>query len=76
MKKDLVTSVKKIAKFLGKEVTDENIGELLDHLCFKKMKHNLAVYYENATKEIYSGEERRSFMRKGEVGDWENHKDE
>ena len=71
MKKVLATSVRKVAEFLVKEVTDEKIGELLDHLCFKKIKHNLAVYYENATmKEIYSGD--GHFMRE-EVGDWKNH---
>ena len=72
MKKDLATSVRKVAKYLGKEIRDEKMEELLDHLSFKKMKHNPAVNYEEGTrKEIYTGG--GHFMRKGEVGDWKNY---
>ena len=71
MKKDLATNVKKVAKFLGKEVTDENIEALVDHLSFKKMKNNPAVNKEDKVgKTLHMSD--GNFMRKGEVGDWKN----
>ena len=72
MKKDLATSVKKVAKFLGKEVTDENIEALVDHLSFKKMKNNPAVNRDDDISKTFHMSD-GNFMRKGEVGDWKNH---
>ena len=72
MKKDLATSVRKVAKFFGKEVTDENVAMLVDHLSFQKMKNNPAVNREDAkAKNYFAGD--GNFMRKGEVGDWKNY---
>ena len=72
MKKDLASSVRKVAKFLGKQVTDEKVEALVDHLSFKKMKNNSAVNREDrkATKVFTNN---GNFMRKGEVGDWKNY---
>ena len=72
MKKDLASNVRKVAKFLGKELTDENVEAMVDHLSFKKMKNNPAVNKEEG-KAIRLFNESGSFMRKGEVGDWKNH---
>ena len=72
MKTDLATNVRKVAKFLGKELTDENVEALVDHLSFKKMKDNTAVNRKHDLEKPFFTED-GSFMRKGEVGDWKNY---
>ena len=69
MKNDLAPNVRKVAKFLGKKVTDKEVEALVDHLSFEKMKNNPSVNYENGM--IFTRES--NFMRKGEVGDWKNY---
>ena len=72
MKKDLATSVRKVAKFLGKEVIVGKVEALVEHLSFNKMKNNPAVNRKGGMmKEIFTGD--GYFMRKGEVGDWKNY---
>ena len=43
MKADLASVVRKVAAFLGKAVSDEDMPGLLEHLTFDKMKDNPAV---------------------------------
>ena len=38
MKKDPHSSAEKVAKFLGKDVSDEDLEKLLHHTSFKRMK--------------------------------------
>ena len=72
MKKDLALSVKKVAKFLGKDVSDKMVQSLVDHLSFKQMKNKPAVNKEERKKlGLLTGE--GHFMQKGEVGDWKNY---
>ena len=68
MKKDQASSIRKVAKFLGKELDDEKVRILVEHLSFEKMKINSAV-----NKEEFSKTDIGSFMRKGQVGDWKNY---
>ena len=71
MKKDLASNVRKVAKFLGKDVSDEMVEALVDHLSFKQMRNNPAVNKEERRKlGLFTGE--GSFLRKGETGDWKN----
>ena len=72
IKEDLATNVRKVSKFLGKELTNENVEAMVDHLSFKKMKNNPAVNKEQA-KIAKRFNEEGSFIRKGEVGDWKNY---
>ena len=70
MKKDLSGSLRKAARFLGKELKNEEA--LIDHLSFKKMRYNTAVNKDGGKKHgmcLNDG----NFMRKGEVGDWKNY---
>ena len=70
MKKDLAASLRNVARFLGKELKNEEA--LLDHLSFKKMKDNTAVNKDEIRQHgmcLNDG----NFMRKGEVGDWKNY---
>lgn len=70
--KDFRGTVKEIAHFLGKPISEAQLAELEQHCSFRSMQHNKSVNY--------SWEEQRGmwreggqFMRKGEVGDWKNH---
>ena len=40
MKKDLASIIKKIAEFLDVELSDENLGKLVEHTSFKSMRAN------------------------------------
>ena len=72
MKKDLAMNIKKVAKFLDKDITDDMLGKLVDHLSFTKMKNNAAVNREDGVLNGIFNEEGH-FMRKGEIGDWKNY---
>ena len=72
MKKDLAPSIQKVAKFLGKDISDDMLGKLVDHLNFTKMKNNAAVNREDGVLNGFFNEGGH-FMRKGEVGDWKNY---
>eukprot|EP00795_Rhopilema_esculentum_P001668 gene1668-16143_t len=72
LKADLAGNIRKVAKFLGKEITEEQVGILVDHLSFKKMKENNSVNLE-AFQDGKIMKKEGSFFRKGEVGDWKNY---
>ena len=83
MKKDLQSVIRKVAKFLGGEVSIDDMTKLHDHLSFNNMKKNPAVnkqdfiqFLTKLHKEHYgidpplpNGE----FIRKGEVGNWKEY---
>ena len=72
LKKDLTPSTRKVAKFLGKDISDEMVEKLVDHLSFKKMKNNASVNLEDMVVHGFFKKEGH-FMRRGEVGDWKNY---
>ncbi|KAK4406632.1 Cytosolic sulfotransferase 14 [Sesamum angolense] len=75
MKRDAVSHVRKIAKFLGLPFSEEEekkglIGEISDLCSFEKLK-NLEI---NKNGHVHHGYfANSSFFRKGEIGDWRNH---
>ena len=72
MKKDLASSVKKVARFLGKNVSEEMVEALVGHLSFKQMRNNPAVNKEERRKlGLMTGD--GCLLRKGEIGEWKNH---
>lgn len=76
MKRDLLPVIRRVAKFLGKTLTDDQIEKLKNHLSFESMKKNPAVNYEPLVEFVKKciGEKYASdgiFMRTGTVG---NHK--
>lgn len=75
MKKDLKTSVKLIAAFLEKSLTEEEIEIISNHCSFKKMSSNSKANYSH-WKESGMANKDQTFMRKGEIGDWKNYFDE
>ena len=72
LKADLAGVIRKVGKFLGKEITEEQVGILVDHLSFKKMKQNKSVNLEGLQDGKILKKE-GNFIRKGEVGDWKNY---
>uniref|UniRef100_UPI00358E30E1 amine sulfotransferase-like n=1 Tax=Myxine glutinosa TaxID=7769 RepID=UPI00358E30E1 len=71
MKKDLPAVVRRISKFVGKHLTEEQLLAVVKHSSFKAMKASPTVNKENLDSvfDLTKGK----FMRKGKVGDWKNH---
>ncbi|XP_065109599.1 sulfotransferase 2B1-like isoform X2 [Paramisgurnus dabryanus] len=69
---DLKGSVEKIAKFLGKSLSQEVIEKIADHCVFKNMKQNKMSNFSMVPEEIMD-QKKSAFLRKGVAGDWKNH---
>ncbi|XP_033759331.1 sulfotransferase 1E1-like [Pecten maximus] len=69
MKRDLLTSVRNIASFLGVEDNPELFEKIVEKCDFKKMKNSgtFGAPWKSLTKDGTS-----PICRKGEVGDWKN----
>lgn len=74
MKKDLVATVKKCAAFMEvKDLSEDDILKLCDHLNFEKMQNNPAVNLEPLLH--FNDKDTKpdmKFIRKGQIGDWKN----
>ena len=83
MKRDLRGTIQKVADFLGKSLTKEQLDGLEVNLHFSSMKKNpwvnksMAYAYSPLTAEELEARAAKEpppqFMRKGETGDWKNH---
>ncbi|XP_043231475.1 sulfotransferase family cytosolic 1B member 1-like [Amphibalanus amphitrite] len=83
MKRDLRGTIQKVADFLGKSLTKEQLDGLEFNLHFDNMKKNpwvnksMAYAYSPLTAEeleaMAAKEPPPQFMRKGQTGDWRNH---
>ena len=76
MKRDLASCIHKVAKFLDKDITEEQVRLLENHLSFESMKNNPTVNLEFMREIGFNDIEGGRFMRKGEVGDWKNYFDD
>ncbi|XP_030749806.1 sulfotransferase family cytosolic 1B member 1-like [Sitophilus oryzae] len=74
LKQDLPGVIDRVAIFLGKNLSQEQIYTLADHLSFDNMKNNTAVNYDWLVKlsSKYKADKNSSFMRTGKVGDYKN----
>ncbi|XP_046958961.1 amine sulfotransferase-like [Lynx rufus] len=73
MKKDLKGSLSKVCKFLGKELSEEEMDSIVRQATFQNMKYDPRANYKNVIKTRYGLEAKGHFLRKGTIGDWKNH---
>ena len=69
---DLRGGIEKVARFLQKPLTDDQLTRLTEHLRFENLSKNKAVNSESY-KEIGLMNTDGHFVRKGKTGDWKNH---
>ncbi|KAM3856401.1 amine sulfotransferase-like [Vipera latastei] len=71
MKKDLRRSVLKICNFLGKQLTEKEVDDVVDKATFDNMKVDSRANYTFMPSDILDFS-KGNFLRKGTVGDWKN----
>eukprot|EP00058_Branchiostoma_floridae_P007959 XP_002593447.1 hypothetical protein BRAFLDRAFT_206592 [Branchiostoma floridae] len=69
MKKDIRSSVKTIAAFLEKELTDEHLALILNSCSLESMRKTLAEHYTKGSCNISTS----LSVTQGMVADWKNH---
>ena len=70
MSRDLPKAVRKVAAFLGKAPSDDDVSKICGHVSFDNMRNNPQT---NASQEGHYKVKESAFIRKGQVGDWKNH---
>ena len=73
MKKDLTPAVTQIATFMGYNLTDDVIKNIVEATTFDKMKNNPVASKKMTFDAEFNKDGSGSFVRKGIVGDWKNH---
>ncbi|XP_012281586.1 sulfotransferase family cytosolic 1B member 1 [Orussus abietinus] len=79
MTQDQAAAIKRAANFLGKQLSEEQLAELCEHLKFSNMAANPAVNLERfleLRKTEVEEDPDIKFIRKGKVGDWHNYMSE
>ncbi|XP_070788894.1 amine sulfotransferase-like isoform X1 [Pituophis catenifer annectens] len=71
MKKDLRSSVLKICHFLGRELTEKEVDDVVDKATFDNMKADSRTNYASVNPTL-ADSSKGVFLRKGIVGDWKN----
>ncbi|XP_036405605.1 sulfotransferase 2B1-like [Megalops cyprinoides] len=68
---DLNDSVSRIARFMGKSLSEEVTKKIADRCTFKSMKQNKMSNYSLVPQEVFD-QKKSEFLRKGIAGDWKN----
>ncbi|XP_037074426.1 sulfotransferase family cytosolic 1B member 1-like [Pollicipes pollicipes] len=71
---DRAAVVRRVATFLGRPATDDQVESIVSHTSFGAMKENPGTNFRHWEKKglVTAGQE-GTFMRKGQVGDWRNY---
>ena len=70
--KDHVGTIKKLAKHLGKELSDEMVEKIREATTLSSMRQNKDFNWSKA-KEAGICDKKSEFIRKGAIGDWRNY---
>ncbi|XP_030064674.1 sulfotransferase 1 family member D1 [Microcaecilia unicolor] len=68
MKEDPANEIRKLMRFLEKDLREEVLEKIIHHTSFQFMKKNPMTNYEGLSHDTVF-----PFMRKGITGDWKNH---
>ncbi|KAL6467440.1 hypothetical protein MHYP_G00231170 [Metynnis hypsauchen] len=71
MIKDLRSEVERICVFLGKNLSENELEDVVKHSTFKNMLNNDQANYRQISSSLLD-QQNGSFLRKGTVGDWKN----
>ncbi|XP_062393693.1 sulfotransferase family 2, cytosolic sulfotransferase 3 [Sardina pilchardus] len=72
MVKDLRGALRRFSKFLGRELTEQSLEQVVSHCTFDSMKTNDMSNFSLIPQDIMD-KKKSPFLRKGIVGDWKNH---
>ncbi|KAG5271613.1 hypothetical protein AALO_G00181980 [Alosa alosa] len=72
MVKDLRGALARFSKFLGRELTEQSLEQIVSHCTFNTMKTNDMSNFSLIPQDIMDNK-KSAFLRKGIVGDWKNH---
>lgn len=70
MSNNLQATIQKVAAFLGKTLTNEQVEQLADHLQIKNFKNNPAVNYEESKTIHLVRPQEQGFVRSGKSDEW------
>lgn len=73
LQKDIKSCIERIASFLGKSLNEDEINKIAVHCSFDSMSRNSSVNYEHWDDLGIRKKDSEKFMRKGQVGDWQNY---
>ena len=71
MKEDIRSAIVRIASFIGKDLTEEEVDTVIEKSTFSSMKDNPSTNYEWLPKEM-KHPDATPFIRKGVVGGWKD----